>query len=362
MGKWPPPIHGGPRQPHRAPLYRDQSLPFHEAPRPIYRNVGLEKCDGKMDEWENWAHQFRVFTQLYNCGSALTAHRSFSEAECATVEACMHALDIRYGSKRPLAIASLRADLSVAKQEEGEGVDTFGDRLLGLTHRAYSRMAPNWIQGLSVPAFLKGPTDKVSGQEATKFDKPQTITDAVEQVMHIQCTARTFGGHRSITKRHVVFNDDVPEATPQNTADIDRVVDSVVRKLKQVGLSPNDTPRMDTCFTCGGAGHRSRDCATKRRRSPSPPTCYECGGLGHLSHECSNTLERRRGSGIPSRRQRRRRHSTSGSDSVSSSSQEDTHQHHQGRRDNPRRNSHDGEEDNSHRYGRHTGASSYAQG
>ena len=352
-GQWasgPPPNHGGPRQPHRAPQYRDQSHPFHDAPRPIYRNVGLEKFDGKMDEWENWAHQFRVFTQLYNWteneqlihlvsslrGPALTAHRNFSEAECATVEACMHALDMRYGSKRPLTIASLRADLSVAKQEEGEGVDTFGDRLLGLTHRAYPGMAPDWIQGLAVPAFLKGLKDKVSGQEAMKFGKPQTITDAVEQVMHLQCTARTFGGHRSMTNRHVVFEDDVPEATPQNT-NIDRVVDSVVRQLKQVGLSPNETPRRDTCFTCGGAGHRSRDCATKRRRSPSPLTCYECGGLGHLSRECSNTLERRRGSVKPSRRHRRRRRSTSSSDSVSSSSQEDNHQHHRGGRDNPRR-------------------------
>ena len=81
------------------PQYRDQSHPFHDAPRPIYRNVGLEKFDGNMDEWENWAHQFRVFTQLYNWteneqlihlvsslrGPALTAHRNFSEAECATV-------------------------------------------------------------------------------------------------------------------------------------------------------------------------------------------------------------------------------------------------------------------------------------
>ena len=200
MGKWPPSQSWRPTSTTPCPQYRDQSHPFHDAPRPIYRNVGLEKFDGKMDEWENWAHQFRVFTQLYNWtdneqlihlvsslrGPALTAHRSFSQAECATVEACMHALDMRYGSKRPLTIASLRADLSVAKQEEGEGVDTFGDRLLGLTHRAYPGMAPDWIQGLSVPAFLKGLKDKVSGQEAMKFGKPQTITDAVEQVMHLR--------------------------------------------------------------------------------------------------------------------------------------------------------------------------------
>lgn len=378
-GQWtsgPPPNQGGQRHLHRAPLYHDQPHPFQDSPRPIYRNVGLEKFDGKMDEWENWAHQFRVFTQLYNWsqneqlvhlvsslrGPALTAHRSFSAAECATVEACMHALDMRYGSKRPLTIASLRADLSVAKQEEGEGVDTFGDRIVGLTHRAYPGMAPDWIQGLSVPAFLKGLKDKVSGQEAMKFGKPQTVTDAVEQVMHLQCTARTFGGHRSVTNRHVVFDDDVQETMPQTTTNIDRVVDGVVRQLKQVGLSPNDTHRSDACFTCGGAGHHSRDCATKRRRSPSPLTCYECGGLGHLSRECSNTLERRRGTVKPSRRHRRRR-STSSSDSVSSSSQEDTHQHHRGRRDKPRRHrrsNHDGDADNNHRYGRHTGPASFA--
>ena len=145
MGKWPPSQSWRPTSTTPCRQYRDQSHPFHDAPRPIYRNVGLEKFDGKMDEWENWAHQFRVFTQLYNWteneqlihlvssvrGPALTAHRNFSVAECATVEACMHALDMRYRSKRPLTIASLRADLSVAKQEEGEGVDTFGDRLLG---------------------------------------------------------------------------------------------------------------------------------------------------------------------------------------------------------------------------------------
>ena len=149
---------------------------------------------------------------------------------------------------------------------------------------------------------------------------------------------------------------------PQTTTNIDRVVDSVVRQLKQVGLSPNDTHRSDACFTCGGAGHHSRDCATKRRRSPSPLTCYECGGLGHLSRECSNTPERRRGTVKPSRRHRRRR-STSSSDSVSSSSQEDTHQHHRGRRDKPRRHrrsNHDGDADNNHRYGRHTSPASFA--
>ena len=64
-----------------------------------------------------------------------------------------------------------------------------GDRILGLAHRAYPGMTPDWMQGLSVPAFLKGLKDKVSGQEAMKFGKLQTVTDAVEQAMNIQCTA-----------------------------------------------------------------------------------------------------------------------------------------------------------------------------
>ena len=30
------------------------------------------------------------------------------------------------------------------------------------------------------------------------------------------------------------------------------------------------TPTIDTCFTCGGHGHRVPDCANRRRRSPTP--------------------------------------------------------------------------------------------
>ena len=109
---------------------------------------------------------------------------------------------------RPLTIASIRADLSVAKQEQGEDVDNFVDRIVGLTHRANPAMAHAWIQRLSVPEFIKGINDKVDGQEKMKFGKPQTITDADEHDIRWD---------RSVTNRHVVFNDDVAEATPQTS-------------------------------------------------------------------------------------------------------------------------------------------------
>ena len=54
------------------------------------------------------------------------------------------------------------------------------------------------------------------------------------------------------------------------------------------------TPTSDACYTCRDCGHRSRDCANKRMRSPSSLTCFECTGNGHIGCECSNRLRRRK--------------------------------------------------------------------
>ena len=105
----------------------------------------------------------------------------------------MNALDSSYGSKRPFVIASLRSNLSVIRQEEEEHLETFGDRVLTLPRRAYQGITPELIQGLAIPAFPRGITDKVAGEEAIKFGKPRTVVEAVEQVMHIQCSARAVG-------------------------------------------------------------------------------------------------------------------------------------------------------------------------
>ena len=39
-----------------------------------------------------------------------------------------------------------------------------------------------------------------------------------------------------------------------------------------------------TCYSCGGYGHMSRDCT---QGQVGGQTCYSCGGYGHMSRDCT---------------------------------------------------------------------------
>ena len=355
---FPPSTHDGPqRYPGDRPSYDRYTEPRDDFPmerpkhgrrrpdtrsgvgaphRPSDRNVTIDKFDGKPGEWDNWIHQFEFIAEAYNwdsdekmtrlvsClrGPALTAHRSLPREERYDYEGCISYLCMRYGHCRPVARTTLRAELSVLKQEEGESVDTFADRVYALTVEAYPNMHKDLYNYLSVPAFLRGIRDRSAAQEAMKFSDPATIRTAVEAVLHIQCATRTFGG-RNLSNRQVAFSDEcavnLTEKHAEETTLVAQVVQGVVRQLQQSSISL-ERPSNDTCFTCGGKGHRSRDCANKRRRSPSPLSCFECRGKGHLARECSNTLARR---DPPVKRQSQRHRDRSSSHSSSSGTNSD---------------------------------------
>ena len=365
---FPPSTHDGPqRYPGDRPSYDRYTEPRDDFPmerpkhgrrrpdtrsgvgaphRPSDRNVTIDKFDGKPGEWDNWIHQFEFIAEAYSWdpdekmtrlvsylrGPALSAHICLPREERYDYDGCIEYLGMRHGHTRPAARTTLRAELSVLKQEEGESVDTFADRVYALTVEAYPNMHKDLYNSLSVPAFLRGIRDRNAAQEAMKFSDPTTIRTAVEAVLHIQCVTRTFGG-RNLSNRQVAFSDEcavnLTEKHAEKTTLVAQVVQGVVRQLQQSSISL-ERPSNDTCFTCGGKGHRSRDCANKRRRSPSPLSCFECRGKGHLARECSNTLARR---DPPVKRQSQRHRNRSSSNSSSSgTNSDDNHRYRSPRR------------------------------
>ena len=295
-----------PRQPRYISLYRTQTSRRGNHQRPDEtrrritntqsRYVNLDKFDGKVGEWDNWYHKFEFhathniwddrerLVRLVSClkGPALTAHRSFSQTARNTYAHCIAALQERYGSRRPALIITLRAELSTVRHEEGESMETFGDRVYTLTNQAYPFLVnePTLLQSLAVPAFLKGLRDRNAAQEAMMFRDPKSIQ---ETITHIQGASCIFGNRGAPTVRHVSFGDKpITEAAPSTDMDLLQGVD---RQLQQYAVTRKVTPTSDACYTCGGSGHRSLECATRNRATF---ICYHCGGIGHYLFECSN--------------------------------------------------------------------------
>ena len=118
-----------------------------------------------------------------------------------------------------------------------------------------------------------------------KFRNTKFIQEAVVTKTHIQCASCVFGNRGAPTARHVSFGDrHITEAAPSTDMDLLQGAD---RQFQQYAVTRKVTPTSDACYTCGGSGHRSRECAT---RNKATFTCYSCGGIGHYLFECSNRL------------------------------------------------------------------------
>ena len=143
-------------------------------------------------QWDPREKMVRLMSCLR--GPALTAHRSLPHGERDNYDSCIDLLRKRCGHDRPIAKTTLRADLSAIRQEEGESLDTFADRVYALTVEAYPNMERgNLLDSLAVPALRKGIRDRSAAQETLKLSNPSTTRAAVETVLHVQCAARTLG-------------------------------------------------------------------------------------------------------------------------------------------------------------------------
>ena len=56
--------------------------------------------------------------------------------------------------------------------------------------------------------------------------------------------------------------------------------EKVARQLQHFAVTGKVTHTSDACYTCGGSGHRSRECATS---NSAAATCYIAVGLGQLN-------------------------------------------------------------------------------
>ena len=126
----------------------------------------------------------------------------------------------------------------------------------------------------------------------------------------------------------------ITEAAPSTDIDL---LEGLVRQLQLFAVISKVTPTSDACYTCEGSGHRSMDCANKRRRPPSPITCFECNRKGHIASECSNRLRRRKETIRARHKHQYRSSSISSNNSSADSESHDSRIHRRNHRHSPSR-------------------------
>ena len=266
----------------------------------------LPMFDGKSSEWGPFLFQFRKMAKigrwtekekrdsLLAClrGKAITYIQTKHKYQRSIYESLKCLLEQRYGMTELPATA--RRQLSSMKQEEGETLEDFADRVMGKTGEGYLGVSEDTLQVLATEAFLRGCRDKNAAYAASER-RPETLCKAVEEMRDVAANIKAFN-RGSLMARQVTFVDSEDEQrSSRDGRKSRRDQDSNILSAEQMALVKYMTEVFAKNF--GGSAGVSRStsptASTNRTRSPSPGRneCFKCGKTGHYARECKQASE-----------------------------------------------------------------------
>ena len=275
----------------------------------------IQTFTGKSSEWRSFIFNFRQIARQLKWSE--TKKRQ-------NLLACLRSKAVEFIQNKPRHILSdykqlrdalaqrydlqehpptARRQFMALKQEEGEALEEFADRILNKASEAFQHMDDGSVQTLASEAFLKGCKDRCAAYEASKKDYI-TLFDALQAMRDAVANLKTFGRSPSIaTARQVMVRDQDAEKVKER--------EEHSKLVTQFTCSASDTPRGEAmaqqpryreraqtptrmrsrsrspspnarCFNCGKSGHWRDECTGKL-------TCFQCNKEGHMARDCRDT-------------------------------------------------------------------------
>ena len=304
-----------------------QRLCLRVASNPKFSGQGNES-------WEKWLSHFELrFSEVEKAqrsGILIDLLEGIALDECAKLtskglqnyETLKNTLQDRFGSK--VDTLQAYAELAQAKQQPGEGVEAFGDRIMRLVENAFPNTSTIQKQEHGVKQFVCGLADERLQEKLIAKDDLVSLNDAVKVARQLRVKENVLdavrgkkpgeiamaASHEQSSNKYRGEGDPDPNWAEMKTqlVQIQGAIAQLEARMSDRGHMQGTRENTDIslsrrgCYHCGKPGHIKRQCPQLMgrrggdpQRARGPPTseperhqpfCVACGRDGHWMTEC----------------------------------------------------------------------------
>ena len=247
---------------------------------------------GKAWEWNSFIFQFAKTARYYGWDQHDKADRLLASLRGKAVDfirkkprevqddyrTLRDTLEQRFGKlEHPTAV---RRQLLYVRQEEGESIEDFADRILTKVNEAYPGTDVEMEQDLAKEAFLRGCQNRSAAYAAAEKD-PETLQGALEEVQNSVVNLKAFGRGSAVTRQISFTGREEKEEEDSGTEEekIRKLFEKFMMERRSERSGPSRGHSAMRCYSCNGLGHMQRDCT-------EGPSCFGCGEKGHMRADC----------------------------------------------------------------------------